>query len=212
LIIVIRHKKLLLFYPLFKTTVIIMISREIENGIAHIYKNDPSLARIIDISSSCNLKPKRNHYLTFLRSIINQQLSAKAASAIYKRFMEYFNNDPKPEKILGIADFELRKTGLSSAKVRYIKDFSENILNGEIHFRGLGRKSDSEIIEEFTKVKGIGEWTVQMFLIFNLCRLNILPVKDLGIKRGAMIVYNLKKLPDEKKNVEDIEQKQLDSV
>ncbi len=176
-----------------------MISKEIENGIIHIYKNDPSLARIIDISSQCSLKPKRNHYLTFLRSIINQQLSASAASAIYKRFMEYFDNDPKPEAILSIPDFELRKAGLSNAKVRYIKDFSEKILKDEIHFRGLGSKSDSEIIAEFTQVKGIGEWTVQMFLIFNLCRLNVLPVKDLGIKKGAMIVYNLKKLPDEKK-------------
>lgn len=176
-----------------------MISREIENGIVHIYKNDPSLARIIDISSPCNLKPKRNHYLIFLRSIINQQLSAKAAASIYKRFLIYFNNKPLPENIIIAPDIELRNIGLSNAKVRYIKDFSEKILNGEIHFRGLGRMSDSEIIEEFTKVKGIGEWTVQMFLIFNLCRLNVLPVKDQGIKRAAMIAYNLKKLPDEKK-------------
>lgn len=176
-----------------------MISREIENGIVHIYKNDPSLARIIDISSPCNLRPKRNHYLIFLRSIINQQLSAKAAASIYKRFLNYFNNKPLPEKIIIAPDIDLRNIGLSNPKVRYIKDFSEKILNGEIHFRGLSRKSDSEIIEEFTKVKGIGEWTVQMFLIFNLCRLNVLPVKDQGIKRGAMIAYKLKKLPDEKK-------------
>ncbi len=176
-----------------------MISREIENGIVHIYKNDPSLARIIDISSPCNLKPKRDHYLIFLHSIINQQLSSKAGASIYKRFLIYFNNKPLPEKIVVAPDIDLRNIGLSNAKVRYIKDFSEKILNGEIHFRGLGRKSDSEIIEEFTKVKGIGEWTVQMFLIFNLCRLNVLPVKDQGIKRGAMIAYNLKKLPDEKK-------------
>lgn len=176
-----------------------MISREIENGILHIYKNDASLARIIDISSRCNLKPRRNHYLTFLRSIINQQLSAKAGSSIYKRFLEYFNNKPDPEKIIDTPDTDLRKIGLSRAKVMYIKDFSERILNGSIHFRGLGRKSDSEIMDVFTSVKGIGEWTVQMFLIFSLGRLNILPLKDQGIKRGAMIVYNLKKLPDEKK-------------
>lgn len=176
-----------------------MISREIENGILHIYKNDASLARIIDISSPCNLKPRRNHYLTFLRSIINQQLSSKAGASIYRRFLEYFNNKPEPEKIINAPDIELRKTGLSNAKVKYIKDLSERILNGSVHFRGLSRKSDSEIIEEFTRVKGIGEWTVQMFLIFNLSRLNVLPVKDQGIKRGAMIVYNLKKLPDEKK-------------
>ena len=176
-----------------------MISREIENGIVHIYKNDPSLARIMDISSSCNLKPKRNHYLTILRSIINQQLSSAAAASIYKNLLVYYNYKPLPEKIMNTRASDLRTMGLSNAKVRYIKDFSEKIVNGDINFRGLSKKSDIEIIEEFTKVKGIGEWTVQMFLIFNLNRLNILPVKDQGIKRGAMIVYKLRKLPDEKK-------------
>ena len=106
-----------------------MISREIENGIQHIYKNDASLARIIDISSRCNLTPRRNHYLTFLRSIINQQLSAKAGSSIYKRFLEYFNNKPEPEKIIRTPDSDLRKIGLSGAKVKYVKDFSEKIVN-----------------------------------------------------------------------------------
>ncbi len=173
--------------------------KEIENGILHIYNNDPSLARIIDLSAPCNLKPKRKHYLTFLRSIINQQLSSKAAAAIYNRFMTFYNNNPVPKKIIQTPSEELRKLGISNPKVRYIKDFSEKIQNGEIHFKGLSKKSDAEIIEEFTKVKGIGEWTVQMFLIFNLSRLNVLPVGDQGIKRGAMITYNLKKLPDPKK-------------
>ncbi len=173
--------------------------KEIENGITHIYNNDPSLARIINISSPCNLKPKRKHYLTFLRSIINQQLSSKSASAIYKRLLAYYNNNPLPEKIIQTPGKDIRKLGISNPKIKYIQDFSEKIINGEIHFRGLSKKSDSEIIEEFTKVKGIGEWTVQMFLIFNLCRLNVLPVNDQGIKRGAMITYGLKKLPDAKK-------------
>ncbi len=176
-----------------------MNSDEIQNGIMHIYNNDPSLAAIIDACPPCTLKPKRNHYLTFLRSIIGQQLSSKAAASIYKKFLSYYENKPLPENIIITPDIDLRKTGLSNAKVQYIKDFSEKILKGDIHFRGLSRKSDPEIIEEFSRVKGIGEWTVQMFLIFNLCRLNVLPVKDQGIKRGAMIVYGLKSIPDEKK-------------
>lgn len=170
--------------------------KEIENGIIHIYNNDPSLARIIEVSVPCNLKPKRNHYLTFLRSIINQQLSSKSAAAIYNRFLTFYDNKPFPEKLIQTPSDELRKLGISNPKVSYIKDFSEKILKGEIHFRGLSKKTDAEIIEEFTKVKGIGEWTVQMFLIFNLCRLDVLPVNDQGIKRGAMIAYKLKKLPD----------------
>ncbi|HSD62773.1 MAG TPA: hypothetical protein VLB50_03210 [Ignavibacteriaceae bacterium] len=173
--------------------------KEIENGIVHIYNNDPSLARIIDLSAPCNLRPRRKHYLTFLRSIINQQLSSKSAAAIYNRFLTFYNSNPLPEKIIQTPTEELRKLGISNPKIGYIKDFSEKILKGEIHFRGLSKKTDAEIIEEFTKVKGIGEWTVQMFLIFNLCRLNVLPVNDQGIKRGAMTAYQLKKLPDAKK-------------
>lgn len=173
--------------------------REIEKGTVHIYKNDPLLARIIDLSPSCSLKPKRNHYLTFLKSIINQQLSSRSAAAIYKRFMAFYDNNPFPDKLIKTPDEELRKLGISYPKIRYIKDFSQKIIDGDIHFRGLNKKSDQEIIEEFIEVKGIGEWTVQMFLIFNLCRLNVLPVKDQGLKRGAMITYNLKKLPDAKK-------------
>jgi DNA-3-methyladenine glycosylase II len=173
--------------------------KEIENGIVHIYNNDPSLARIIDVSAPCDLRPKRSHYLTFLRSIINQQLSSKSAAAIYNRFLTFYDDNPLPEIIIQTPSEELRKLGISNPKIRYIKDFSDKIVNGEVHFRGLNKKSDDEIIAEFTKVKGIGEWTVQMFLIFNLCRLNVLPVNDQGIKRGAMIAYNLKKLPDAKK-------------
>ena len=173
--------------------------REIEKGIIHIYKNDPSLARIIDLSPPCTIKPKRNHYLIFLKSIISQQLSTKSAAAIFRRFMAFYEDNPLPEKLIETPEENLRTLGISYPKIKYIKDFSHKIIDGEIHFRGIGRKSDQKIIEEFTKVKGIGEWTVQMFLIFNLCRLNVLPVKDQGLRRGAKITYNLKKLPDAKK-------------
>jgi len=137
--------------------------KEIENGILHIYSNDPLLARIIDMSDPCDLSPKRKHYLTFLRSIINQQLSSKSAAAIYKRFLALFNNNPDPEKLLETPAAELRKLGISNPKIKYIKDFSEKIIIGEIHFRGLNKMSDNEIIEEFTKVKGIGSGQYRCF-------------------------------------------------
>jgi DNA-3-methyladenine glycosylase II len=80
-----------------------------------------------------------------------------------------------------------------------VKDLSEKILNKEIHFKNLNKMTEEQIISEYTKVKGIGVWTVHMFLIFTLARLNVLPVGDLGLKRAVMIIYNLRKLPDEKK-------------
>ncbi len=172
---------------------------EIENGILHIKNNDKKLAVIIDRADQCSIKPKKNYYEMLLRSIIQQQLSVTAATSIYKKFLTHFEKKPLPEKILKTPHEVLRSLGLSNAKAKYIKDLSEKIFNSEIKLNGIGKKQDNEIIEILTKVKGIGVWTVHMFLIFTLGRLNILPVGDLGLKRAIMNVYKLKNLPSEKK-------------
>jgi DNA-3-methyladenine glycosylase II len=176
-----------------------MNSIEIENAVKHIYSKDKQLAGIIDLAGPCTLRPRKNHYYTLLGSIIGQQLSTIAAGVIKDRFFNYFDYKPKPEYILRTSDKKLRNFGLSWAKIRYVKDLSNKMLKGEIHFRGLSKLSDDEIIAEFTSVKGIGIWTMHMFLIFTLCRLDVLPVGDLGIKKAAKLNYNLRKLPDEKR-------------
>jgi DNA-3-methyladenine glycosylase II len=176
-----------------------MNSLEIQNGINHILKNDKYLAKIIEKSEPCSILPKRNYYGMLVRSIIQQQLSIYSAAAINRRFLGYFSNKLIPEKIIATPDEVLRSLGLSNAKVKYVKDLSEKVLAGEIKFSGLGKKTDDEIIEHFVRVKGIGVWTVHMFLIFTLGRLNVLPVNDLGLRRAVLNVYGLKKLPDEKK-------------
>ncbi|QQS36518.1 MAG: DNA-3-methyladenine glycosylase 2 family protein [Ignavibacteriales bacterium] len=178
-----------------------MNSTEIENGTRHIYKNDPALAAIIDAAGVCTIRKKKDFYHAMLRSIIGQQLSVKAGDAIEKKFFTFFKNDPSPEHILEATDLQLRNLGMSWAKAKYVKDLSQKIVDGEIHFRGLDKKTDQQIIEELTKVKGVGVWTVHMFLIFTLCRLDILPVSDLGIRKGIQKLYRLKKLPDEKKMI-----------
>ena len=176
-----------------------MNSTEIENGISHIYNNDKRLATVIDIAGRCDLKPKKDYYHSLLRAIVGQQLSTVVADVIQERFFGYFNDKPLPEKIILTPDQKLRNLGLSWAKVKYVKDLSQNIINKQIYFRGLNRMSDEDIISEFTKVKGIGIWTVQMFLIFTLGRLNVLPVSDLGIRRAAKLNYKLRKLPGEER-------------
>lgn len=176
-----------------------MNSEEIENGILHIYNNDPYLAKIINKAGECKLCPHKKYYHSFLNSIIGQQLSIYAAAAIRKRLTDYCGGYPSPEIILAAPFEELRSVGLSNAKVKYVKDFSEKVIAEEIHFKGLRKKTDKEIIEEFTKVKGIGVWTVQMFLIFTLGRPDVLPAIDLGLRKGIMWTYNLQKMPDEKK-------------
>lgn len=175
------------------------ISTEILQGINQIYANDKKLSKIIDIYGNPDLSKRNDYYNSFLRSIIGQQLSVRAASVIYSRFSNYFMDKPLPEKIISTSDEILRNLGLSWAKIKYVKDLSLKILNNEICFQSLHLKSDEKIIEELTVIKGVGEWTVHMFLIFTLGRLNVLPVSDLGLRRGAMLLYGLKKLPDEKK-------------
>ena len=176
-----------------------MNSKEIENGILHIFNNDPHLAKIIESAGFCKLRPHKKYYQSFLYSIIGQQLSLYAAAAIRKRFIDYCGGNPSPEFILTAPFEELRALGLSNAKVKYVKDLAEKVISGEIHFKRLAKKSDEELIDEFSKVKGIGVWTVQMFLMFTLGRPDVLPASDLGLRKGIMLTYDLRKLPDEKK-------------
>lgn len=151
------------------------------------------------MSGSCSLKRRRYHLYALFRAIIYQQLSGKAADSIISRFFGYYRGKPEPAGILATKDIILKNLGLSNQKIKYIKDLSSRVMSGEINLRKLSTASDEEIIDRLTAVKGIGTWTAQMFLIFSLNRLNVLPVNDLGIKKGVMKVYNLKKLPDEQK-------------
>jgi DNA-3-methyladenine glycosylase II len=176
-----------------------MNSVEIENGIIHIYENDDRLAKVIDASEKCRLKPKKDYFNSLLKAIVQQQLSIAAASSIYSKFISYFHGKFDPREILLAPDTELRKLGLSNAKAKYVKDLSNKVLNGQLILKGISAKPDKEIIKELTVVKGIGVWSSHMFLIFTLGRLNVLPVGDLGIRRAAMNTYNLRKLPDEEK-------------
>jgi DNA-3-methyladenine glycosylase II len=176
-----------------------MISNQIEKGILHLSENDPKLSAVIAASEKCSLKPRRNYFYSLINAIIGQQLSGFAADSISKRFFIYYNNKPKAGEILLTPDTVLRNLGLSSQKIKYIKDLSLRISSGELNLKKVSALTDNEIINELTRIKGIGVWTVQMFLIFTLNRPDVLPLNDLGIRKGIMRLYNLRKLPDEKK-------------
>jgi DNA-3-methyladenine glycosylase II len=172
---------------------------EINKAISTLSKNDKVLQRIIKKESKCNLKPHNRYYHSLLNAIIGQQLSVHAARAIAKKFYGSFDGNPTPIDIINTSHEKLRALGLSNAKVKYVKDLAEKVETKQVKFYGLKNKSNDEIILELTKVKGIGLWSVHMFLMFTLARLDILPVGDLGIKKAIMLNYGLKKLPDEKK-------------
>jgi len=124
--------------------------------------------------------------------IIGQQLSTKAADTIFARFELLFDTELTPTDILASPSEKLREVGLSNAKVKYVKDLAEKVLSGELHIQQLRNMSDEEVIANLVKVKGIGTWSAEMFLIFNLGRENIFSHKDLGLLRGIEKNYNLK--------------------
>lgn len=175
------------------------MNNEFQKALEHLKQNDSVLSSIISNYGNRNLTPHRKYFNLLLGAIIGQQLSIKAARSIRNRVFQYFNESPTPQKILETEDQILRSLGLSNAKVRYVKDLSHKILTGELNLKRISKRSDEEIINELTKVKGIGVWSAHMFLIFVLARLNILPTGDLGIRKAVMINYGLKKLPDEQK-------------
>ena len=172
---------------------------KIEKAIITLSKNDPKMLTLIEKLGPVKLKPRRRYFESIVKIIIGQQLSLKAAESIAKKVFNYYADKPTAEKILKTEDSILRSLGLSNAKVKYVKDFSSKYINKEIKLSNFFRMSNDEIIAELTKVKGIGVWSVHMFLIFYLARYDVLPYSDLGIRKAIMLVYGLKNLPDEEK-------------
>lgn len=162
----------------------------------HLKRADPILAPIIKRVGLARLKPHKNYHWELVDSIISQQLSVKAAASIEKRFQELFGSEtPAAEAILEKSIDELRSVGLSRPKANYIKDLAQHIVDGRLKFDRLDKQSNEEIISELTDVKGIGEWTAHMFLIFCMGRLDVLPVGDLGIRNGIRALYGYEDVP-----------------
>jgi len=162
----------------------------------HLALHDPVLAPVIALSGIANLEPHTDYYGALVSSIIGQQLSVKAAAAIKLRFLKLFNGVfPTPEQILSVSVEELRAIGFSNAKGRYVHDLAQHIIEGKISFGRIPEQSNDEIIAELTDVKGVGVWTVHMFLMFCVGRLDVLPVGDLGIKNGIQALYGLAEAP-----------------
>lgn len=163
-----------------------------DKALHHLSKNDVVLKRLIETYPAPTFERHENYYQELVDSIIGQQLSVSAARAIEARFKALFDDEfPKPEQILKIDIETLRGVGFSRPKATYVQDLAQKILDGEVRFDSIDSLTNDEIIAELTKVKGIGEWTVHMFLMFCMARLDILPVGDLGIRNGVTRLYGL---------------------
>ena len=164
---------------------------------------DPVLAGIIDAGDPLgNAREGRpdheDHYGALVRAIVGQQLSVRAAQAIYGRLTERFGQrPPTPAEILSQEPEELREAaGLSRAKVSYLRSLAEHAISGELELERLSELEDDTVIAELVAVKGLGTWTAHMFLMFHLERPDVLPVGDLGIRRAIERAYALGALPD----------------
>lgn len=166
-------------------------------------KRDPNLAKIIEHVGDYHIKKRNNHFATLVESIISQQLAGAAADAILRRFKKLYPTFPKPAEVLQTKNSKLRLVGLSKMKIAYLKDLAKKIEDEEVRIKTLSKMGDEEVITHLTKVKGIGRWTAEMFLIFSLGRLDILPVGDLGLRKGVQKAFSLQELP-KPKEVEEI--------
>jgi DNA-3-methyladenine glycosylase II len=172
------------------------MQNDLQKAANHLSRHDPILTPIIKHAGLPTLKPHRNYYWELVDSIISQQLSVKAAASIEKRFRDLFGKDfPEPDEILARSVEELRSVGLSRPKANYIRDLAQHIVDGKLKFDRFDQQSNHEIIAELTDVKGIGEWTAHMFLIFCMGRLDILATGDLGIKNGIRKLYGFEDIP-----------------
>jgi DNA-3-methyladenine glycosylase II len=173
-------------------------------AVAHLRGADPVMAQIIKRVGPCLLGastdrggPAHDHYGALLRAIVGQQLSVSAARSIYARLTDrYGGRTPKPAQLLADDPDELRAAaGLSRAKVVFLRDLAERLETGDLQLGDIEDVPNEEVAARLLEVKGVGQWTVDMYLIFHLGRPDVLPVGDLGIRRAAMLAYGLRKLP-----------------
>ena len=175
----------------------------------HLKKVDPELGFIIDHYGDCTIVPHTNYYEELISSIISQQLSVKAASTIWQRFIElYDGKTPTPEQIIKTDIETIRAVGASYAKARYIQDLAMHIMSGKLDLAHIATLDNDTLIAQLTSVKGIGEWSAHMFMIFSLGRLDILPWGDLGVRKSSQLIYNLPTLPNKAELISLSEQHQ----
>jgi DNA-3-methyladenine glycosylase II len=172
--------------------------KEIDAAVRYLSKADPRLKALIERVGRLRIRSGLDPYEALVVSILFQQLAGSAAEVITSRFKGLFGGDfPTPAQLLEEPDSNLRGAGLSRRKVEYLKDLSRRVVDGSLDLESLPSKGDEEVISILDEVRGIGRWTAQMFLIFPLSRLDVLPTGDLGIRAAVRDLYSLDSLPSE---------------
>lgn len=169
----------------------------------HLSKNDPVMKRLIREYGPCALVPesRRSPFQSLVQAVAHQQLNGTAANTILMRFKKLFpgRKFPKPEDLAKVTDAQIRACGFSFAKIRSIRDIAAKALDGTIpSSRQIGKLNDDEIVARLTEVRGVGRWTVEMLLIFQLGREDVLPADDFGVRSGFRQAYKKREMPKPK--------------
>jgi DNA-3-methyladenine glycosylase II len=169
----------------------------------HLKKRDPILRRLIREHGKCALVPEksRSPFQSLVQAVAHQQLNGTAANTILQRFIKLFpgRKFPRPEDLANVTDEQIRACGFSFAKIKSIRDIAEKTSSGVVPTsRQIAKLSDDEIVARLTEVRGVGRWTVEMLLIFQLGRHDVLPADDFGVRTGFRVAYKKRDLPKPK--------------
>ena len=168
--------------------------------LAHFQKNDPVLFLLTKKLTVRKLEKSKDYFVSLTREIVGQQLSGKAADAIFSKFTALFpNKKPTPDLVLALPDESIRNSGPSWAKVKFLKDLALRVQTRGIVLEALDNRNNEEIIAELTKVKGIGPWTAEMFLMFSLAREDVFSHGDLGLNKAIRRLYQMKRKPSQRR-------------
>jgi DNA-3-methyladenine glycosylase II len=173
----------------------------VEEGARVLARRDRVLARMLrehGVPELHRRRPRRPHFAELARMICYQQLAGRAAAAIHGRFEALFDGPPTPEAVLALPFETLRGVGLSNAKATSIRDLAEKVEQGLVELDRVARLPDDEVVRELVLVRGIGEWTAHMFLMFQMGRLDVWPVLDFGVRSGFARMYRLDAMPTPK--------------
>jgi 3-methyladenine DNA glycosylase/8-oxoguanine DNA glycosylase len=173
----------------------------VEEGARKLARRDPVLARMKREHGVPELQRKgkrRPHFAELARMICYQQLAGRAAAAIHGRFEALFDGPPTPEAVLALPFETLRSVGLSNAKATSIRDLATKVEEGLVELDRVARLGDDKVVSELVLVRGIGEWTAHMFLMFQLGRLDVWPTLDFGVRAGFARMYDLAEMPTPK--------------
>jgi DNA-3-methyladenine glycosylase II len=167
-------------------------------AVAALTRRDPALRALVRVVGPCTMgqgRTRRPHFAELARMICYQQLAGAAARTIHGRFEALVDGHPTPESVLALPDAALRGAGLSAAKAASIRDLAARVEAGDVRLARIGRLPDDEVVRELTMVRGIGRWTAEMFLMFQLGRPDVWPVDDLGVRKGYTLIYSHAAMP-----------------